>query len=362
MSLQPDNLVTPACEHFGKCGGCSLQNLSATDYKDFKQSILVRLVDEIGADSSVIEPMIEIGAHSRRRAEFKLVVKKREVEIGFYASKSHDIVQLNECPVSDNQLIEILPALKACLQSMKKPSIVKSISLTVLDGGLDCSLTISSPFKQADKDKLISFAKEHNVIRLSDGEHSFYDSGEASISFADISVNLPIGAFLQATVKGQRAITDIVTKHLSECNNIADLYSGCGTYSFPLLATAKHISAFEGDGEMVAAMHNAVLKNNLEGRVLASARDLYTRPLKDYELNRYDGIVINPPRNGALPQIKYIAKSDVAKLVMVSCNPSTFKRDAKELLNNGYEMTSATAIDQFYWTNHLEIVAVFSRR
>ena len=152
-----------------------------------------------------------------------------------------------------------------------------------------------------------------------------------------------------------------MTTHLQGCEYIADLYSGCGTYSFPLLAQAKRVSAYEGNDAMIAAMHNAILKAKLENKMSATARDLYKNPLTATELKHYDGIVINPSRNGALPQVKQIANSHLKKLVMVSCSPNSFKRDAKHLLDAGWRMIEATPIDQFYWSAHLEIVAIFTK-
>ncbi len=113
---------------------------------------------------------------------------------------------------------------------------------------------------------------------------------------------------------------------------------------------------------MAAAMNNACVANNLDERIETTVRDLFADPLSAEELSHFDGIVINPPRNGALPQVKAIAESGVRKVVMVSCDPATFKRDAKVLLEAGYALTLAVPIDQFYWSRHLELVAVFERK
>jgi 23S rRNA (uracil1939-C5)-methyltransferase len=361
--IKSDN--TPPCLHFGKCGGCSMQNLGEAEYYQYKQDILAKVVDELGASYDLLAPIVKIGEHSRRRAEFKVAVNKGDVNIGFFAAKSHKVVEVLECPVSDQKLVKILPTLKASLQNLKKPGLVKAVSLTVLDDGLDAVVSLKSDINENDRQKLTQFAKLNNIIRLSlsleDGDECVYDSGEASVSFAGVDVELPVGAFLQATCKGQEALTDLVTEHLSDCQNIADLYCGCGTYSFPLSRRAKNLSAYEGSEQMVAAMHNAIIKNGLENKITASRRDLFKRPLKEYELNRFDGLVINPPRGGALPQAKNIAQSNVKKVVMVSCNPETFKRDAKCLIDGGYELKMAVAVDQFYWTGHLEVVGVFGR-
>jgi 23S rRNA (uracil1939-C5)-methyltransferase len=153
-----------------------------------------------------------------------------------------------------------------------------------------------------------------------------------------------------------------VSEHLKGCDTIADLYSGCGTYSFPLIRQSQRVSAYEGASEMAAAMNDACVAGDLDERIETTVRDLFADPLSAGELNHFDGIVINPPRNGALPQVQAISQSGVGKVVMVSCDPATFKRDAKALLDGGYTLTLAVPIDQFYWSRHLELVAVFERK
>lgn len=366
----------PACTHFGTCGGCSLQHLNEPAYEAFKQELLASFIQGTGVDRSVIAPMVAIKAHSRRRADFKIAVHHDQVQIGFFASKSHRLVNIEQCPVSDAALVAILPELKACIGELKKPGRLTSISLTALDNGLDATIRLSSAIGDSDKEKLIAFAQRSAIIRLhtqvklrhesrrqpvAEDPVCLYDEENATIRFAGVEVDLPSGAFLQATQEGQDAITALVTRHLQGCNTIADLYSGCGTYSFPLIRQAQRVSAYEGVDEMAAAMNDACVAEGLDEKIATTVRDLFTDPLDAEELSHFDGIVINPPRNGALPQVRHIGESTVGKVVMVSCDPSTFKRDAKCLMDAGYRLTLAVPIDQFYWSRHLELVAVFER-
>ncbi len=355
----------PPCPHYSVCGGCSLQHLGIETYYDYKQNILTKTIASLGLPVSIIRPIIPIGEHSRRRAEFKVSVQKGVVRIGFFGAKSHDVFDLDVCLVTDDRLIEIIPNLKKCLQSLKKPGAIKAISLTILDSGLDATIIRHTPLNSGDKDILIRFAQENGFIRLNEKEGDNCRSltqSDAVVTFGEYEVKLPSGAFLQATEAGQIAITELVAQYLQHCDKVADLYSGCGTYSFPMVESVQYISAFEGAGDMVAAMHNAITHYNLEGRMSVSVRDLYKTPLGSKALSHFDGVVINPPRNGALPQIKQIAKSKIEHVVMVSCNPATFKRDAEWLLDYDYKLVEATAIDQFYWNHHLEVVALFVRK
>ena len=185
---------------------------------------------------------------------------------------------------------------------------------------------------------------------------TLYDSGAALVCFGGQHVALPVGAFLQASEAGEAALVEEVLAGLSGCKRVADLYSGCGTFSFPLAGQGAFVTSFEGDSTMITAL-NDVAHDAVKGQV----RDLFNNPLSAKELNAFDGLVINPPRNGALPQMQQIAKSQVSRVVMVSCDPATFKRDACCLLDEGYTLERIVPVDQFTWSRHLEVVGVFSR-
>lgn len=352
----------PPCEYFGQCGGCSLQHLNRLTYTRFKQSILDELLKRLGSQPEIL-PMVEVGAHSRRRAEFKIAVEKGKVMFGFFAFRSHSFIAVDQCLVSEPAINRLLPTIKKAFTGLKKPGRLTGMNIAVLDNGVDIGLSTRSPLHKQDISALAAFAQNHpDLHRLTVDKSCLYDNGNATVAFGAVQVELPPAAFLQASKAGQSALMDFVTRHLASCDKVIDLYSGCGTYSFPLLGTTQHISAYEGSDEMVLALHNAAQKANVSERLTVQLRDLYSSPLAVEELDRFDGIVINPPRNGALPQVERIARSNVTHVVMVSCNPATFERDGKVLLQHGYVMTHAQAIDQFYWSSHLELAAAFIKR
>lgn len=351
----------PPCPVFTQCGGCTLQQLAPQAYGEFKQQTLKRLLHALGVDESILRPLMTVGAESRRRVEFKLQVNKGAVALGFFAPHSHQLVSISHCPVAVPAINALIAPLTALLESLKKPGVLRSLYLTALDEGVDISLQLGSALHPADKEALITFAKEQPILRIHGGDALIYDTGRARIRFGEVEVALPAGSFLQASAKGQQAITGAVLKHLVDCHKVADIYSGCGTYSFPLLKTAQAVTAFEGSNEQIAALHNAILRHGLESKMQAHCRDLVKSPLRAEELKPYDGVVINPPRNGALPQVQEIAKSGIRHVLMVSCNPATFQRDAAHLLQHGYTLQMLQGIDQFTWSSHLEVVAAFTR-
>lgn len=343
-----------ACQHFGKCGGCHAQYLQLEDYLQTKQNKVAALVKRLGAEETIVQPMFVVGNAERRRATFRVMVNKDKINLGFNAYHSHEIVDLQECLVLRPEIIALLAPLRACLHTLKKPSVIEEFRITILRDGLDVSFITKSPFKNADKQLLLDFFASQNVVRVCENGQRIAGSA-AMIELGGIAVELPPEAFLQASEKAQIEMQKLVTQHLHNCKSIIDLYSGCGTFTFPLAAK----NAYEGSTEMIAALHNAAMKNNLT--INAQTRDLYKSPVTAAELAAYDGAVINPPHNGASPQCAQLAQSSIKKLVMVSCNPATFERDAKTLLHGGYTLTQLTPVDQFYWSTHLELVAYFDR-
>jgi 23S rRNA (uracil1939-C5)-methyltransferase len=123
---------------------------------------------------------------------------------------------------------------------------------------------------------------------------------------------------------------------------------------------AKEISAFEGEEKMIALINKNAAANNL-AKIKSSTRDLFLDPIRASELKKFELAIINPPRNGAAPQISEISKSSLKNVIYVSCNPESFKRDAEILIDSGFKITNLTALDQFYSTKHLELVAIMQK-
>jgi 23S rRNA (uracil1939-C5)-methyltransferase len=172
--------------------------------------------------------------------------------------------------------------------------------------------------------------------------------------FGPLAVALPPLAFLQPTKAGEAALVGAVMAALPERGIFADLFAGCGTFTGPMLARGP-VDAYEAGDAPVRALDKAKATLPLK----AVRRDLFRNPLTGAELKRYDAIVFDPPRAGAFAQAKHLAESKVPRLIGVSCNPATFARDARLLVDGGYALESVTVVDQFTWSHHVELVGVF---
>jgi 23S rRNA (uracil1939-C5)-methyltransferase len=173
-------------------------------------------------------------------------------------------------------------------------------------------------------------------------------------------VHLPPAAFLQATAEGEAVLARLVVKACDDAANVADLFAGIGPFALRL-AEAAHVFAVDDDDVALAALKRAAATTAGLRPLATETRDLFRRPLGVTELKRFDAVVFDPPRQGALSQARELAASGVALVVAVSCNPATFARDASELVRGGYRLTAVTPVDQFRYAAHVEIVACFTK-
>ena len=178
------------------------------------------------------------------------------------------------------------------------------------------------------------------------------------VHFEGVAVVPPSGAFLQATASGEAALLAGVREAVGDAARIVDLFAGCGTFTLPL-ATSAEVHAVEGEASLLTALDEGWRKAEGLKKVTTEARDLFRRPLLPDELARFDAAVIDPPRAGAEAQTEALAEAQVPVIVFVSCNPLTFARDAKTLVNAGYSLDWIEVVDQFRWATHIELVACF---
>lgn len=356
----------PPCPHFGQCGGCALQHMQPEAYRQYKQDGVAQMLARLGAAPEACLPAVEPGAGSRRRAELSVAVCKAEVALGYLAARSHAVTDITVCPVLTPALQAFLAPLKASIAGLPHPSLVMRVRVLEADGGMSALLLLRRAPKPAEREYLAHHARAMGMQQLAVMEEGSSEirrlyGQEAAVLLAGVRVAVPLSAFQQASAAAQQAMTQQVLAYLAGCTHVADLYAGCGAYGFPLAVAGVRVHAFEGDAAMVAAMENACRQHGMEAQFSATQRDLHADPLSAAVLRIYDGCVLNPPRAGAARQTAQIAASALRRLVMVSCNPATFERDARCLLDAGFVLQEIVPVDQFHWSPHLELVAYFRR-
>jgi 23S rRNA (uracil1939-C5)-methyltransferase len=359
----------PPCRHFGACGGCALQHVTPEFYADWKRQLVATALQRRGFAIAPVAPIVTAEPATRRRADFAAVRRKTDMLLGLNARMSHQVIDLAECPVMVPPIAALLAPLRALLFDLLKPGEKAGVDVTLTDSGLDVVLECAIALGAGGREKLAAFADSHDLARLSrrhpkaHAAETIVERRPVRMSFGGVAVDLPAGAFLQAAEAGEAALTEAVVDAVGRAPRIADLYAGCGTFTFPLArrpGVAVSVHAVDGIEPAIAALNRAAQHANL-GRVTAAVRDLARRPLQPDELRRFDAVVFDPPRAGAKEQAEALARSPVPVVVAVSCNPATFARDARALVDGGYRLDWVRPVDQFLWSPHVELVARFER-
>lgn len=362
--LVPGERARPVCPHFGTCGGCALQHLTDETYAAAKLGWLQGALAQHGFKDIEIAPLRRLAPGTRRRARLALA-RNGETVAGFHGRMSHAIVDMRECHVVHPALVVLVAPLRRLATEILPRRGVASAALTLGDGGVDVLIELPKVPGLAEMEALARFAAEHDLARLSwRGDHAFAPVAQrrpVRAIFAGVAVDLPPDAFLQASAEADAVLSALVLDAIGMPGRIADLYAGVGTFSFALASRAP-VHAVEGDAEAAKALGQAASRANVADRVRVERRDLARRPLSADELARFDGIVFDPPRVGALAQSRMLAESNVPRIVAVSCNPATFARDARILVDGGYTLAHVAPVDSFIWSPHLELVARFERR
>ena len=359
--------IDPACPHYMSCGGCALQHWADIPYGDWKIGLIRQHLARTGIESS-IEPLIRSAPGSRRRAALAARRLKGRTVLGFHQRGTALIEDIRACPVLDPVLEALIPALRAAMTDSLGEGATAEIRLNRLDTGIDALLILPTEPDRSAREAWAAFAESQDLARL-----SFRLAGEtggmaeplaarraAVIHLGGVPVTPPPGGFLQATMVGEAAIRQVVLDAADGLGRRLDLFAGLGTLTLPLVVDGL-VYAADGDRPSITALRTAANAAGLGDRLRTEVRDLFERPLENEELNGVDLVVFDPPRAGAKAQAQALATSAVPVVVGVSCNPATFARDARLLVDGGYRLDRLVPIDQFLWSPHIELAAVFRR-
>jgi 23S rRNA (uracil1939-C5)-methyltransferase len=360
------NRAEPPCPYFGPCGGCALQHLAEDAYAAWKQEQLSVALQRKDLVPETLHPLLRVAPGRRRRITWSALKTARGALLGFHERESHRLTDVESCLLVTPALQGLLAPLREMLGQVLAVQAEARVTATETETGLDLLIDSHQALDLAAREALAGFAEQADLARLSwsDGRSAPEPLAlrrEPILTFGGVAVVPPPGGFVQPTAEGEALLVERVMAAVpAEAETAADLYAGCGTFTFPLAARLQ-VYAAEGAEDSLAALDAAARRSDRAGRVQAEVRDLARFPVQADELSGGDVVVFDPPRNGAREQAAEIAASGVPRVIAVSCNPTTFARDARTLVDAGYRLTEATPIDQFPWSGHLELVAVFER-
>jgi 23S rRNA (uracil1939-C5)-methyltransferase len=352
----------PVCTHFTLCGGCQLQHLDEASLGNFVADRITHALATQHITAGTVMPAHLSPANSRRRVAVRSAWAGKHLHLGFSTEKSHRIIDLEGCDIMTPQLFELLEPLRQFLSPRLNRARQVQIKLSVVDQGIDVLIENWIANDLDNHEAISEFAAKHKLARIAldegYGPVTFWEPEPVTVSLGGISVAYPSYGFLQATQDGEKALVDAVSSIIGERKILADLFAGLGTFALSLGEGRKFYAA-EADREPVAGLKAAGAR---AGRSLFTEhRDLFRRPLSPEELNKFEAVILDPPRAGAKEQTAQLAASKVPVVAYVSCNPASFARDAKQLLAGGYALQRIWPVGQFRWSSHVEMVGEFIR-
>ncbi|WP_171206489.1 class I SAM-dependent RNA methyltransferase [Ruegeria sp. HKCCA0235A] len=352
-----EHRVKAPCRHYKACGGCQLQHASDAFVTDWKLQVVRKalMAQDLKAP---LRPIHTSPEQSRRRATIAVRRTKKGTLAGFHGRASDTITEIPDCRLLDPALIAAIPVAEALANLGASRKGVLAVTLTLSEAGLDVAVTGGKPLDGPLELALAQATEKHGLARLSWDDEVIAMRHAPVQRFGAAGVTPPPGAFLQATKDGEKALLKAVSEATRGAKRIVDLFAGSGTFSLPLAESAE-VHAVEGEAAMIEALDQGWRRAQGLKRVTTEARDLFRRPLMPDELKSFDAIVLDPPRAGAEAQVDEIAQAQRPVIAYVSCNPVTFARDAKTLVNAGYTLEWVQVVDQFRWSTHTELAARF---
>lgn len=358
--------VAPPCRHFGPegkggtCGGCSLQHWADAPYRDFKRQLVIDALRAQGIEAEVA-PTVACHPGERRRVTMTARLTDKGVVLGFLQAGTHQIVPVEECPISMPAIVSRLDVIRRLVAALGSGSDPFRIAIGATLSGLDINMMDmkkpDSRKRQAATDIIL---RETGIARISIEGEIVVEPQKPVLDVGGVQVVLPPGSFTQATKRAEEAMSALVTAHLARSKRVVDLFSGLGTFALRLARTGA-VHAVEFDAPALAALDYAARHAQGLKPVSIERRDLFRRPMQPMDLKAFDGLCFDPPRAGAEQQCREIGKSKVQRIAAVSCNPTTLARDLRILIDDGFKLKSATPIDQFLWSSHVETVALLER-
>ncbi len=378
----------PKCEYFGLCGGCAMQHLNAPAQVAIKQRVLEDNLHHIGRvhPENVMRPIQGPDWNYRYRARMsvRFVEKKGGVLIGFHEKKSSFIADMKSCQILPQKVSAMLVPMRALVASLSIRDRLPQVELAVgeHDGGqvIVLVLRIMEPLSVDDELKLKAFADEWDIewwlqTKGPDTAVSWYPQRRPlHYLLPEFGVTMPFKPtdFTQVNHQINRVLVSRALRLLKVQpeDRVADLFCGLGNFTLPLATQAKEVVGIEGSPALTErSLQNAAL-NGLDKKTTFYNRNLFEFTFEDLKaLGRFDRMLIDPPREGAMDVCKAVAEAkemdaslQPERIVYVSCNPATLARDAGVLVNvGGYRLSKAGVVNMFPHTAHVESIAVFER-
>jgi 23S rRNA (uracil1939-C5)-methyltransferase len=375
--LKPSSLrVEPRCVHFGVCGGCVMQHLDPVAQVAVKQRVLEDSLWHVGRvrPAQILPPVHgEVwGYRHRARLGVRKVPKKGGVLIGFHEKRSSYIADMRSCPILPPHVSGLLMPLRELIDGLSVSERLPQVEIAVGEACTALVLRILQPLTVDDETRLRRFADRHGIVfylqpKGPDSAYRFHPLPGPRLTYAlpEFAVELEFRPtdFTQVNHAVNRVLVRraLALLDAQPGERIADLFCGLGNFTLPIARAGAQVVGVEGSPALVERGRQAAAANGLAGGVAFAVANLFECTEESLgALGRFDKMLIDPPREGAIEVVKALAANLPRRIVYVSCNPATLARDAAVLVSvKGYRFRAAGVVNMFPHTAHVESVAVF---
>jgi 23S rRNA (uracil1939-C5)-methyltransferase len=373
LTPSPDR-VQPHCPHFGVCGGCLLQHQAPAAQIAAKQQSLTELLAHVGNVSPErwLAPLTGPLWGYRRRARLgaHFVSKQDGMLVGFREARSRFLADLHSCPILDERIGPLLPAMRELLASLSCANRIPQVEVACGDDSAALILRHLVPLSPSDLDRLAAFARQHRlqIWRQPQGPESVVPVEPAeppalSYRLDDGSV-LEFGPtdFVQVNAAmNRRTVTQALDLlALAPTDEVLDLFCGIGNFTLPIARRAARVTGIEASETLLARARYNAARNGITNVDFRPA-NLYAEDVQ-WPPAQTDKLLLDPPRQGAIEILKRMPQERPSRIVYVSCYPATLARDSQYLVHVlGYRLAAAGVMDMFPHTGHVESMTLFVR-
>ncbi len=371
--------VQPKCKHFGVCGGCSMQHLDARAQVAVKQRILEDSLWHIGKvkAETLLRPIYgqAWGYRERARLSVKHVIKKGKTLVGFHEKRSSFVADMHSCEILVPKIARLLPLLAELVSGLSIRDRLPQIEVAVGERVDALVLRVMDTPTAADEILLRAFADRHHIqfwlqTKGYDTIVPFHplDAPALSYSLPEFGITMPFAPseFTQVNSALNRVMISRAMQLLDPQpgERIADFFCGLGNFTLPIARSGARVLGIEGSAALVARARQNAASNGLADNTEFADMNLFEMTAERYAaLGRFDKLLIDPPRDGAMELVKSLGGEDSPqRIVYVSCNPGTLARDAQVLVQtHGYTLKAAGVMNMFPHTSHVESIALFEK-
>jgi len=375
--LASEDRVEPVCAHFGVCGGCSMQHQEHEAQIRSKQDSLMLQFEHMAhtQPKNILPPLRGPVEHYRQKARLgvKYVHKKGKVLVGFREKGNAFLADLTRCPVLHESVGNHLLDLSELIMGLQAREVIPQIEVAISDTQTALVFRHLEDLNESDKEVMTRFAQAHNLqIMLQSGGPDtvvpLWPEKPAALSYTlqeqGITIEFQPNDFTQVNSEINQAMVSKTLQmlELTAQDKVLDLFCGLGNFTLAMARQCAEVTGVEGGQSMVLKARENALNNQIENASFFAADLSVDISHEPWLRDKYDKILLDPPRSGAMEMLKYIGKLGAKRIVYVSCNPATLARDSNTLVNEyGYTLQDAGVMDMFPHTAHVESIALFTK-